>query len=51
MDHWWITVQEQHVGVARTHLGADEVGKAEHAGRDASVDTVVDEVLGTGGGQ
>ena len=43
--------QEQHVGVARTNLGGDEVAKVEHAGRDASVDAVVDEVLGTRGGQ
>jgi hypothetical protein len=49
MDHWWITLQEQHIGGARTYLGPDEAGKAERAGRDASFDAVVDEVLGSGG--
>ncbi len=47
--HWWIRLQEQHIGGARAQLGPDEAEKAERAGREAAFDAVLDEVLGTGG--
>jgi len=46
--HWWIRLQEQHIGGARARLEPDEAEKAERAGREAAFDAVLDEVLGTG---
>jgi hypothetical protein len=46
--HWWIRLQERHIGGARARLGPDEAEKAERAGREASFDAVVAEVLETG---
>jgi predicted ATPase/class 3 adenylate cyclase len=44
--HWWIRLQEQHIGGARTHLTPDELEQAEHLGREAPFDAVLDELLG-----
>jgi tetratricopeptide (TPR) repeat protein len=44
--HWWMKLQERHIGGARDHLGAEEAEKAERAGREVPFDAVVDEVLG-----
>ncbi|HUG94543.1 MAG TPA: adenylate/guanylate cyclase domain-containing protein [Pleomorphomonadaceae bacterium] len=48
--HWWIKLQETHIGGARSHLTPEEVEEAERAGRNAPFDAVLDEVLGPGSG-
>ena len=46
-DHWWNKMQEWFIGGARAQLTPEEVEAAERAGREASFDSVLDEVLGT----
>jgi hypothetical protein len=44
--HWWIKLQEQHIGGARTHLTPDELEQAERVGRETHFEAVLDELLG-----
>jgi predicted ATPase/class 3 adenylate cyclase len=44
--HWWSRLQERHIGGARAQLSSHELEEAEHAGRQAVFDDVLDEVLG-----
>jgi tetratricopeptide (TPR) repeat protein len=44
-NRWWSTMQERLIGSARARLGPEQAEEAEHAGRKASFDTVLDEVL------
>jgi predicted ATPase len=43
--HWWMKLQERHIGGARHQLGAEQAEEAERAGREAPFDAVLDEVL------
>ena len=43
--HWWMKLQERHIGGARAHLGLEETEKAERSGRETPFDAVLDEVL------
>jgi predicted ATPase/class 3 adenylate cyclase len=45
---FWSRLQERFIGGARAHLGPDEAEEAERAGREASFEAVLDEVLGAG---
>jgi predicted ATPase len=44
--HWWIKLQQRHIAGARAQLGPDEAARAERAGREASFEAILDEVLG-----
>ncbi|MBM2822288.1 MAG: Adenylate/guanylate cyclase protein [Thermoleophilia bacterium] len=46
-DRWWSGLQERYIGGARAQLAPEELEAAERAGRAASFDAVLDEVLGT----
>ena len=46
-DYWWSKMQEWFIGGARAQLTPEELEAAERAGRAASFDAVLDEVLGT----
>jgi hypothetical protein len=48
--HWWIRLQEQHIGSARRQLTPDELEQAERLGRETAFDAVLDEVLGVKAG-
>ncbi len=45
-QRWWTTIQERLIGGARAQLGREELEQAENAGRTASFEAVLDEVLG-----
>ena len=45
-DHWWTKMQEWFIGGARAQLAPAEVEAAEHEGREADFEAVLDEVLG-----
>jgi predicted ATPase len=48
-SHWWTKLQRKHIGGARASLPPDEADAAEHAGRNAAFDDILDEVLREGG--
>jgi tetratricopeptide (TPR) repeat protein len=45
--HWWGRLQELFIGGARAQIGAVQAADSERAGREASFEAVLDEVLGS----
>jgi predicted ATPase len=48
-DHWWGRLQERLIGAARAEVTPAELEKCERAGREASFDSVAEELLGPEG--